>query len=159
MDLSWTMYKSLYEHRVPESLDNIVVLDGDVKKLWRKLPTEKNFVLLPSELAPERMLYEFLYRLDPMDTLWSREIGGYSKDVCFRDYPNYIEMGDGSIDAVKACFESQKIYAGRGYSRFINRWKVENQSAIDDFIQSFINAHNYVANRIGSGKIVEKSSL
>ena len=27
MDLSWSVYKTLYQHKVPEFLDNIIVLD------------------------------------------------------------------------------------------------------------------------------------
>lgn len=107
MDLSWTTYKTLYEHKVPEFMNNIIVLDGDVKNSsngWRNYPKNSNIAFLPTELAPERMLYECLFNLDEKDDFWDNTISGYSKMVCFRDYPNHLD----SIDDIKDWFKSQK---------------------------------------------------
>jgi len=152
MDLSWTAYKTLYDHKVPEFLNNIIVLDGDVKdpKLgWKKYPTNTNVLFLPTEYAPERMIYEMLFGLDDMDTFWNNELGEYSRDVCFRDYPNYTE----DIDAIKKWFKSQKEFAGRGYSKFLNLWKRKNPELVDQFQSDFIHAYNYLAKKIGDKQI------
>lgn len=152
MDLSWTAYKTLYDHKVPEFLNNIIVLDGDVKNPkfgWKKYPTNTNVLFLPTEYAPERMIYEMLFGLDDMDTFWNNELGEYSRDVCFRDYPNYIE----DIDTIKKWFKSQKEFAGRGYSKFLNLWKRKNPELVDQFQSDFIHAYNYLAKKIGDKQI------
>lgn len=153
MDLSWTMYKTLCRHHVPEFMDNIIVLDGDVRKNWKEYSRNKNIVLLPTEYAPERFLYEYLYNISEMDEIWDMKIGGYSKSVCFRDYPDYIENIDGSIDTVKTWMQSQKDNAGRGYAKFINRWKKDHKDEVEAFIKSFVMAYNYVAEKTGAERL------
>ena len=57
MDLPWNAYRTLYQHNVPEFLNNIVVLDGDIKDEhlgWKNYPKNKNFAYLPTTQAPER---------------------------------------------------------------------------------------------------------
>lgn len=95
------------------------------------------------------MIYEMLFGLDDMDTFWNNELGEYSRDVCFRDYPNYTE----DIDAIKKWFKSQKEFAGRGYSKFLNLWKRKNPELVDQFQSDFIHAYNYLAKKIGDKQI------
>lgn len=149
IDLSWTIYKTLYEKRVPEFHNNVIVLDGDVKKAdtgWKRYPKNKNIVMLPTEMAPEKILYEFLYGLEQDNPFWDNSMSGYSRDVCFRDNPNHLD----NIDEIKEWYKTQKDFAGRGYARFINAWKKEHLTEVDDFIYSFVRAYNYVAKRVGS---------
>ena len=148
IDLSWTVYKTLYQKKVPEFLENIIVLDGDVRKSdtgWRGYPKNKNIVLLPTDMAPERMLYEMLYQYNQDDKFWDNSLSGYSRDVCFRDCPNHME----SIDDIKEWFRSQKDFAGKNYSKFIKEWKQNNPVEVDAFIIDFVRAYNYVAKHIG----------
>ena len=148
MDLSWTTYKVLYLHNVPEFKNNIIVLDGDVKKQdtgWKNYPNNTNITFLPTEMAPERVIYNLLFSLDETDDFWDNSLSGYSKDVCFRDYPNELV----EIDDIKEWFRSQKEYAGRGYSKFINEWKKRNNAEVKMFENEFIKAYNYVASKTG----------
>lgn len=152
MDLPWTAYKTLYQHNVPEFLNNIIVLDGDVKKPdvgWKNYPKNKNIVFLPTMDAPERMIYEMLFCLDETDEFWDNSLSGYSKEVCFKDYPNHLE----SIDDIKAWFGLQLPHAGRGYSKFINLWKKRNLDEVSWFEEQFVKSYNYVAKRTGFEEI------
>lgn len=151
MDLSWTTYKTLYQHKVPEFLNSILLLDGDVRSNnnWSAYPKNRNITLLPSEMAPERMIYEELYSLDQEDEFWDNSIGGYQKSVCFRDCPNHLS----EIDDIKVWFNKQKCYAGRSYSKFIGQWKKNHEKEIALFINDFIRAYNYVAYRVGNNLI------
>ena len=158
IDLSWTVYKSLYQKKVPEFLHSILVLDGDVRRSdlgWKEYPKNKNIVLLPTDMAPERMIYELLYNYRQDNTFWDNSLSGYSRDVCFRDYPNHLD----NIDEIKVWFKAQKEFAGRNYRRFINEWKKENPQEVDDFIVSFVNAYNYVAKLVGCQTIDYKQSV
>ncbi len=155
MDLSWSVYRTLYQHNVPEFLDNIIILDGDVKDQkqgWKNYPKNKNIGFLPSIQAPERMIYNMLFNLNENDEFWDNSLSGYSKDICFRNYPNVLE----NIDEIKEWFEEQKQYAGRGYSKFLNEWKKRNMQEIISFQEEFICVYNYVANRTGFDTINEK---
>lgn len=155
MNLSWTVYKTMYKQKVPEFLNNIVVLDGDVKNQdigWKNYPKNKNIVFLPGNKAPERTIYDMLYLLDEVDSFWNTEsLSGYSKDVCFRNYPNKLE----DIDEIKEWFKEQGEIkqVGKGYSKFLQEWKKNNSKDIDEFIKTFIDSYNYVAEKTGFSTI------
>lgn len=148
IDLSWTVYRTLYQKKIPEFIHNIIVLDGDVRNPntgWKGYPRNKNIVLLPTDMAPERMLYEMLFNYKQGNEFWDNSLSGYSRDVCFRDYPTHLD----DIDMIKEWFRSQKKYAGRNYCRFINQWKRTNKSAVNQFINEFVCAYNRVAKLVG----------
>lgn len=152
MDLPWSVYKTMYQHKVPEFLNNIIVLDGDVKKQdlgWKNYPHDKNISFLPTMDAPERMIYNMLYDMDEMDGFWDNSLSGYSKAVCFRDYPNRLD----NIDDIKKWFEGQKEYAGRAYSKFLNEWKKRNPEIVLEFVKEFAKTYNYVAEKTGFDQI------
>lgn len=158
MNLSWSVYKTLYDHKVPEFRNNIIILDGDVKgtaKGWKNYPKiNTNVKFLPTNMAPERMLYETLYDLDETDSFWDNGFSGYSRSVCFKYCINHIPNEDNTIDKIKQWFEEQKSYAGRGYCRFINLWKNKNEEKVEEFIRDFISAYNIIAKRIGTELII-----
>lgn len=148
MDLPWTVYKTMYQHNVPEFLNNIIVLDGDVKDQnlgWKNYPKNKNITFLPSMFAPERMIYNMLSEMDETDEFWDNSLSGYSKDVCFRDYPNQLTI----IDDIKAWFEGQKDNAGKSYSKFLKEWKKRNPEDVEKFVKDFVKTYNYVASKTG----------
>ena len=152
MDLSWTIYKTLYEHKVPEFLNDIIVLDGDVRKSdsgWKRYPRDKNILFLPTKMAPERMIYEALYELPDIHPFWDNNLSGYSRDVCFRDYQGHLD----NIDDIKAWFTKQKPFAGKAYLKFIKVWSQKHGEDIETFINDFVKAYNYVAQRVGSATI------
>lgn len=148
MDLPWSVYKTMYQHNVPEFLNNMIVLDGDVKDQnlgWKNYPKNKNITFLPTLWAPERMIYNLLFNLSDTDDFWDNSLSGYAKDVCFRDFPNRLDK----IDDIKIWFDSQKENAGRSYSKFLNEWKKRNPELASEFIEGFTGTYNYVANKSG----------
>lgn len=148
INLPWTVYKTLWQKKIPEFMHNIIVLDGDVRNPetgWRGYPKNKNIVLLPTDMAPERMLYEMLFNYGQDDGFWDNSLSGYSRDVCFRDYPTHID----DIDKIKEWFHSQKDFAGKNYCKFINEWKRTHQPTVNQFINEFVCAYNRVAKLIG----------
>ena len=84
------------------------------------------------------MIYECLFNLDEKDDFWDNTISGYSKMVCFRDYPNHLD----SIDDIKDWFKSQKKHAGRGYCRFLQQWKKNNLDLVAEFQEDFLKKYN-----------------
>lgn len=64
-------YLHLIKHKIPEfTKKSIIVLDGDVEK------TEgiASVILLPSPLAPDKIIFEYLYNLPANDPLWTNRI-------------------------------------------------------------------------------------
>ena len=71
VSLGCSNYIQLVQRRVPEfSTKSIIILDGDVKKS-EKL---KSIILLPGELPPDQLIFEFLYNLPPSDEFWNNPI-------------------------------------------------------------------------------------
>ena len=124
----------------------------DVKKPdlgWKNYPHDKNITFLPTMDAPERMIYNMLYDMDETDEFWDNSLSGYSKAVCFRDYPNRID----NIDCIKKWLTGQKEYAGRAYSKFLNEWKKRNPEMVIEFVKEFVKMYNYVAEKTGFNQI------
>lgn len=77
-------YENLISQRIPEFTNkSIIVLDGDVTKSNDKkksISSQSNVVLLPTIQPPDRLLFKFLFELDPNDSFWHNEIG-FTKEV------------------------------------------------------------------------------
>lgn len=155
VNLSWGSYKTFYHERIPEFINNIICLDGDVrndpdpKNRWNNCPKSKNILFLPGEYFLERLLYEHLKNKRDDDPFWDSELGGYSKQVCFRDYPSELKQSD----HIKQWYKSQKENAGRGYSKFINDWKKYHVIEVAEFQSDLIKAYNFLADKNGFEKV------
>lgn len=134
----------MYRGKVPEFKDNIILLDGDVDgEKWKNPPKNSNIMFLPGGYPPEQVIYNFLYSLDENDTFWDNSMSGYSKQVCFRGYPNKLE----EIDHIKQWYKSQKNIIS--YTKFLNLWKKRNLTDTENFIANFIKTYNRIAQRRG----------
>lgn len=155
IDLSWTNYRTFYKAKVPEFLDNIICLDGDVRypdipaNGWRSYPTKTNVVFLPGNHGLEHLMYDFLIKKDPNDDFWDNTLSGYNKQKCFKDYASPL-MDESQI---KQWFKSQKDFAGNGYSKFITEWKKQHIDEIKEFQQDIVRAYNYLAQKNGFAPI------
>lgn len=138
-------YKELIRKKVPEFTDNIIILDGDTK-LQKNC---NNVIKLPGKDSPEFIVYDYLSNLSDNDEFWDAELGGYNKQVCFKDYPckpdNRVEF--------KKWFKQQEIYWGQNCQKLISRWKKDNIEEYDKFIADFLEAYNNVADKYGINKI------
>ncbi|MDO6440217.1 AAA family ATPase [Cyclobacterium sp. 1_MG-2023] len=127
--------KKIVGFRFPESL---IVLDGDVKteaSKMRKINQNKNFLVLPGNKSPERLIAEFLYNLPDESEHWDNIYDGYSKQHVFRDYS--LREIQTNRDKAKEWFNSQKPCWGRNCANVINLWMAENQEEVDAFIYDF----------------------
>lgn len=127
--------KKIVGFRYPESL---IVLDGDVKteaSKMRKINQYKNFLILPGNKSPERLIAEFLYNLPDESKHWDKIYNGYSKQHVFRDYTLNEIQND--RNKAKEWFNSQKKYWGRNCANIINLWISENGEEVNTFINDF----------------------
>lgn len=90
-------YKNLIENGVLEfSKNSIIILDGDVEGF----NSFKTVVLLPSPLAPDQLIFEFLYNLPASHTYWQNQ-RGFTKPIFLRisqDLRSHLTITSESID-------------------------------------------------------------
>lgn len=131
----------LSRKKIPEFCSNIVVLDGDQNPKHRP----PNFCILPGDgLSPEKMFFQFLKKLPDIDEFWDKPVGGYSQQVCFRDYTG---QNPNNREEFKKWFNTQarSRHWGRGCIKLINRWKKDNEAIAEAFIKQFVTVFEYVA--------------
>lgn len=128
-------------NKVPgfNSPESIIILDGD-KKMKRRI---KNFMSLPGNNSPERLLAEYLFELSDDDCLWDKVNNNYTKQVCFRDYS--FEEIKKDRDKAKKWFQDLKKNTGRNAHKVINPWIVTHQDEINNFINEFVEIYNNIA--------------
>ena len=75
-------------------------------------------------------------------------MGGYSKEVCFRDAANV-----NSKEQIKRWYYEQKKAGnfGRGCNRLISRWKKSNIQEVENFLKEFDKSLKYCE------KIIQKN--
>ena len=117
---------------------SIIVLDGDVRSelpKMRKINKLNNFLVLPGDKSPERLIAKFLHALPDDSPYWERIYEGYSKQHVFRDFSNReIQL---NRDKAKQWFNSQKHFWGRNCANVINPWIKENKDEVETFIEQY----------------------
>ncbi|WP_270431045.1 AAA family ATPase [Anaerostipes hominis (ex Lee et al. 2021)] len=143
-------YLELVRVKLQPLTNSIIILDGDKNKpaILSKIKRykAKNIIFLPSNYCPEELFYRFLYSLEDTDPFWNNELGGYDKKKCFAEYTTLIDR-DSSSTKFKDWFSSQTKYWSRGNSKLYNYWKLFNQAEHKDFINTFIQAFNPLAQK------------
>ena len=127
--------KKIIGFKYPQS---VVVLDGDVRSessKMRKINKLKNFLILPGNNSPERLLAEFLHGLPDDSPFWENIYEGYSKQHVFRDF-SFREIQN-NREKAKQWFNSQKEYWGRNCANVINPWIEENKEDVKAFIKQY----------------------
>jgi AAA15 family ATPase/GTPase len=161
LSLGCTNYIQLVKKCIPEfSIKSIIVLDGDVKG------TEKlrSIVLLPGELPPDQLIFEFLYNLPAEDEIWLNKIK-FTRSV-FTDRTSKLisalkittaqidlkqliigyqnGFSNGSKPILRELFK--ECYKNADFQKFLNipgvncpwkRWVRDNQIVCDKFKSSF----------------------
>ncbi|WP_421497759.1 ATP-dependent nuclease [Flavobacterium columnare] len=122
--------------------ESIICLDGDVRDDKRKMSDIKkynNFLLLPRNISPERILADMLFKQSDGDEIWESLYEGYNKQFCFSKY----SLDEILSDRVKAkdWFNSQKQYWGSNNTcnKIMNFWIKKNREEYDKFIIDFDN--------------------
>ncbi len=134
----------------------IVILDGDKNntRVNNKISQGKysNVLFLPTNDCPEKLFYNFLIDLEPMDPFWDNELGGFDKDKCFSDYATLRET-KADVDKYKRWYEAKKSNFGRKSKKLFNRWKMKEQESYQTFLVKFKQAYNNLADTVEVDKI------
>ncbi|EMT0168041.1 TPA: AAA family ATPase [Pseudomonas aeruginosa] len=97
-------YLHLIKHKIPEfTYKSIIVLDGDVEQTHNA----NSIILLPGELPPDQLLFEFLYNLPAADVLWQNK-PKYTKpvfDSVTRDIINALNITGDTVNLSEALSE------------------------------------------------------
>lgn len=139
--MSCSTYLTLVENKISSfiSKDVVLILDGDVRKnktTLKKVQKIVNIFLLPGTESPERELAHFLYSLSDADELWEKINSGYSKSVCFKNFPLHKidATGDDGRKSAKAWFNEQKRANKYWLPRVLSRWKKEHSDEVENFV-------------------------
>lgn len=101
------------------------VLDGDAKEnnKRRKIPRT---AFLPGIHKPEKVIFDFIFKLDDNDDFWDNE-NNFTHQTCFGNFADKNHKRWFNDD-------SNQRFFGRGCSKLFSRWKKENQDEVDDVI-------------------------
>lgn len=129
--------KELTKRKVPEFCNSIVVLDGDSSSKYA------NYCVLPGKgKSPEQLLYDYLKDLSENDEFWDDEIGGYTKQVCFRNFGSRPS----NREKFKEWFKEQLPHWGANAKKLFDRWKKDNKEETEKFQKDFQNAYDHCLN-------------
>lgn len=102
------------------------ILDGDAKENHKKRKIPRT-AFLPGIRYPEKVLFDFVFKLDDNDSFWDNE-NNFTHQTCFGNFADKNH---------KKWFkdESNQRYFGRGCTKLFNRWKRDNKLEVDKFIE------------------------
>ena len=150
IDLGWTNYVQLYEKKVPEFLNNLIILDGDVPKnrgfrnKKNVLEEADNILFLP--LVIEKDLFILLKKIENFREFIDNYAQGNSLtyDICFNEWP--LEDGEYKTMDFKIWFKHVEEIIGDEKILF-NYWCNKNEEKIHLFLENFIKKFNVLAER------------
>jgi AAA15 family ATPase/GTPase len=143
--------------KVPEFKEySIVCLDADAKAQSKGL---KSIVLLPAELPPDQLIFEYLYNKPASDPIWANSLG-YTRPVFLSDGGDVvreISISADSLDLKKALrgYTGNRkprdlfkdFYKKESFQKFLKekkefnpwkQWVEENSEDRDEFISKFV---------------------
>ena len=149
-------YIELLRVKLPSIINSVVILDGDknTKSINNKIKNNniKNVHFIPTIDCPEKMIYLYLFNLDPHHDFWDNNLGGFDKTKCFAEYNNLISQ-NANTDKYKKWFENVKSCFGKNYVKVLKYWMIDNKEEYEEFVASFISKYNEVAIRINGNPI------
>ena len=150
INLGWTNYIQLAEKKVPEFLNNIIVLDGDVQSKReytskaRVVAEAGNFIFLP--LVIEKSIFELL----KSHSAFSKFASDYSRvptftyDVCFNNWP--LEACRYDTDDFKHWYAQAEEAVG-DQGKLFAFWCDENRTEVEILVKKFVELFNCLAER------------
>jgi len=149
ISLSCNNYILLAKKNIPEfSKKSIICLDADVKK--ENIENLKSIILLPGELPPDQLIFEFLYNLDANDEIWENTIQ-YTKTVFNKNTISIVQkldIKDSQINLKDFTLRPRELfkdfYNSDDFQYFLkqpnNPWKywiIKNKNICDEFVEKF----------------------
>ncbi|MCQ4835728.1 AAA family ATPase [[Clostridium] symbiosum] len=150
INLGWTNYVQLYEKKVPEFKNNIIVLDGDVpskqefRSKARTINEAGNFLFLP--LVIEKDLFVLLKEYNKFAEFQENYscVAAFNYDICFNEWPldsnQYVTLD------YKAWFKHIESILG-DQTILYRFWCDNNQQQAEEFVVNFIEKFNVLAER------------
>lgn len=132
----------LAKKNIPEFNNSIIVLDGDK----RSSHLSPNVLCLPGGMNPENVFRQLLQELSPDNDFWLND-NRYTKQVFESEL---FKLTNGRYDdrvKMKAWFNDQKKFWGRGSIRIYKSWLAQNQDEMKEFTHNFIHVYNNIAKR------------
>lgn len=171
VSLGCSNYIQLIKKKIPEfSSKSVIVLDADATEA-AILPS---VALLPSQLPPDQLIFEFLYNLGPGDAIWSNPIK-FTRPVfiaCCQEVIGELGLGEAPIDLKEIVEQYRKHDASKKprdiFKKFYNapnfqkllllktsknpwrRWVADNEVDVNVFRNKFIECvHHAMKNGFG----------
>ena len=152
INLGWTNYVHLTEKRVPEFVNNIVILDGDVqesqdyKKRLRQnqLPNMDNYLFLP--LVIEKDIFVLLKNHASFNKFREHfsNVTQFNYDICFRNHPLNVE--DYTTNDFKEWYRDVETALNDEQILF-SFWYNENLDKAETFAREFVSKFNMLADK------------
>lgn len=148
INLGWTNYIQLYEKKVPEFRNNVIVLDGDVtqKREYRNksriIEESGNIMILP--LVIEKDLFVLLKGHEHFEEFSQgySSVSALTYDICFSDWP--LEEDEYNTNDFKNWFAHIEGILGNQEMLF-QYWWDNNTEKVTSFIDNFITKFNLLA--------------
>lgn len=148
IDLGWTNYVQLAKKKVPEFLNNIIILDGDVPTKEGYSSKESiindagNFLFLP--LVIEKNIFEFLKDHAAFSRFKESflQSSDFTYDICFNKWP--LDADKYSTKDFKEWYEQTEKALGDQNILF-EFWCSEHRDNINEFVGQFISLFNRLA--------------
>lgn len=148
---------NLMQSKLPFFLypESIIIFDGDVKEdknaiiNLKKIKRTPNWLFLPSELSPERLIARYLNGLSDFSPLWVSIDPDYNRKVCFDKYKFGKIMSDRNV--AKLWFQQQSNEYSGWCAKIIKHWRLasdENKTITKEFVQSFVDLFNNIAGEL-----------
>ena len=102
-----------------------------------------NFLSLPGNSSPERLLADFLFKLSDDSEVWGSVHADYTKQLCFRDVKIKEILND--RNKAKTWFNAQIRWWGPNGTKVIKPWIKTHQQEVDEFIKNYIEIYNKFA--------------
>ena len=148
INLGWTNYIQLYEKRVPEFRNNVIVLDGDVpqKREYRNksrlVEESDNILILP--LVIEKDLFVLLKDYECFGEFSQNysHVSALTYDICFSEWP--LDADQYNTNDFKNWFKHIEGVLGNQNILF-QYWCDKNTDKVATFIDNFIPKFNALA--------------
>lgn len=144
----------LAKQKVPAFLhpNSVVIVDGDV--VPQKIAKLKNYIALPGNDSPEKLLSTFLDGLSDTDPFWTAKNTSYNKQICFRDYS--LEDIHSDRDKAKKWYNEQKSTGvwGQGASELFRRYFKDNPAEKDSFAEKFKSIYDEIVKSKGFENLI-----
>ena len=152
INLGWTNYVHLTEKRVPEFVNNIVILDGDVKESQEykkrlrqnQLPNMDNYLFLP--LVIEKDIFVLLKNHASFNKFREHfsNVAQFNYDICFRNHPLNVE--DYTTNDFKEWYRDVETALNDEQILF-SFWYNENIDKAETFAREFVSKFNMLADK------------